>query len=233
MSFESWLQRVDSRFWVPATTSVAGNVTMLIAALWWGTNVHAIVVIYWLETAVVGVATVAKIRRAEGEDDPDHLPNWEYVSFGHNKEKTIHSLVGKPKRIVLWDFIEMYLVMWVIYGIFIVFILPAEYSLTVAPPVVIAVGTLGLTAYHAVSYRRDFINNQEYTQKGPVTVLVDPLQRVFVLVTIGYLSGVAIAILASPVGVVVVLVTAKTVFDIYSHRREHLLSSVETETTVQ
>jgi len=57
---------------------VAANAVPLVGgvALEWG--LHSILVGCWLESAAVCVASVAKIRRTAGEDDPADLPSFEF-----------------------------------------------------------------------------------------------------------------------------------------------------------
>lgn len=58
--------------WTDRRTAVAGlllaNLVPLVGVLGFGWNLHSLLVIYWLESGVVGTAYVAKILRAGGDD---------------------------------------------------------------------------------------------------------------------------------------------------------------------
>lgn len=163
----------------------------------------------------------SEIRQAVGEDDPERLPDWEYSPFGSGRQRTISSLVGTSNETVFREFAATYVVVWLFLGLLTV-TLPGEYAtLDAASPIVVVASTAGLFAYHAISYRRDFIGGREYERKGPVTLMVEPFYRVFVLIATMVLSGVAVAVAGSPAGLAIVFVVAKTYFDVQAHHREH------------
>lgn len=201
---------------------VLANLVPLIGVVRFGWTLHSVLVIYWLESGVIGAAYVAKIRRAEGEDDPDALPEWEFSRFGEAEERSIAELVGEPNRTILSYFIQFYVVFWVFHGAVVLYGLPDEYpSMEPASPRVVAVAAVGLTVSHAISYRVNYLGEQEYRHNGPVTLLSEPLHRTIVLHVAIVLAGIPIELAGSPAGAVALLVALKTYFDLEAHRREH------------
>ena len=192
------------------------NLLPLVGVLAFGWGVHTLLVIYWIESGVIGAAYVQKIRRAEGVDDPDELPSWRVDG------RPIESFVGEPNRRIAGFFARFFGVFWLGHGLFVLVGSPSELpSLGSVSPGAVAVAALGLVAHHAVSYRLDSLEKHEYERNGPVTLVVEPLSRVFVLHVTIVLGAIPVALLGAPVGAVIVMVLAKTTFDIAAHRREH------------
>jgi len=171
-------------------------------------------VVYWLESGVVGVAFAARIRRAEGEDDPGELPS---MSFN---DRPVTSFVGRPKRHVIAFFVFHYGAFWVVHGLF-VLLFPAMFGIEPASPSVVALAGVGLLVHHVVSYRINYVGEREYERVGPVTLMVEPYRRVFVLHLTVVLGAFAVATVGAPVGALAVMVLAKTALDLRGHRREH------------
>lgn len=194
---------------------VAANAVPLVGVLALGWGLHSILVGYWLESAAVGVASVAKIRRAAGDDDPAELPS---MSFN---DTPVESFVGRSNRAVARFFLGHYGAFWAVHGLF-VLLFPAVFSgLAPASPRVVAAAAVGLAAYHAVSYRINYVGGREYERVGPVTLMVEPYRRVFVLHLTVVLGAFAVAWIGAPVGALAVMVLVKTALDLRGHWREH------------
>ena len=202
-------------------TTIVGNAIPLVGVVTYGIDLHALLVVYWIEAGVIGAVTTAKIRHATGTDHPERLPNWEYSPFGSGESRTIRSLVGRSNATIRNEFLATYVGTWLILGLF-VLALPGEYAtLDSGSPGVVVGAAVSISAYHVLSYRVNYLGDEEYERKGPVTLLVEPFPRVFVLLITFVCSGIAITLVGSPVGLLVVLVAAKTYYDIRAHHREH------------
>lgn len=200
-------------------TATAGllvaNLLPLVGVVGFGWDLHSLLVGYWLESGVVGVAFAARILRAEGEDDPEALP-----SFSLN-DRPVASFVGASNRGVAAFFAVHYGTFWVVHGAF-VFVFPFTFEgLAPASPAVVGVAVVGLAGYHLVSYRVNYLGEAEYARTGPVTLMVEPYRRVFVLHLTVVLGAFAVASVGAPVGALIVMVVVKTALDLRGHRREH------------
>ena len=200
-------------------TAVAGlvfaNAVPLVGVVVLGWNLHSLLVGYWLESGAVGVTAVAKVLRAEGTDDPGELPS---LSFN---DRPVDSLVGHPNRLIALFFVSHYGVFWITHGVFVLLFPVIIRGLEPASPRVVAAAALSLAAYHAVSYRINYLGEREYEWNGPVTLMVEPYRRVFVLHVTIVLGAFAVAAIGAPVGALVVMVLAKTGLDLRGHWREH------------
>ncbi|MES3161658.1 MAG: DUF6498-containing protein [Halorubrum sp.] len=200
---------------------IAGNAIPLVSFFIFNVDLHALLVVYWVEVGVIGAATAAKIRRAEGTDNPEELPNWEYSLMGSGESRTIRSLVGKPRGRVFRDFLGTYAVFWG-FLVFPLFSLPDDLAgVEAASPLVVLGAAVALSVTHIVSYRVDFLEGREYEQKGPVTLLVEPFPRLYGLLGTVIFAGATITFTGSPVGLLALIVGAKTYVDVRAHRREH------------
>ena len=205
--------------WDEPRTAIVGlvlaNLVPLVGVVGFGWDLHSLLVVYWLESAVIGAAYVAKIRRAEGEDDPDELPGVKL------NDKPLDSFVGKPNGKVASYFVSHYGGFWLVHGFF-VFIFPFAFpGMEMASPTVVGMALVGLVAYHAVSYRINYLGQCEYEHNGPVTLMIEPYRRVLVLHVTVILGAFAIVELGVPVAALVVMVLVKTLLDLRGHLKEH------------
>ncbi|WP_440990825.1 DUF6498-containing protein [Haloarchaeobius baliensis] len=193
---------------------LAGNAVPLIGVLAFGWSAHSVLVVYWLESGVVGAISVLKILRAEGADDPDALPSMRF------NERSLASFVGSPNRRVARFFVSHYGGFWAVHGVF-VLVFAAAFPLPFASPTDVAVAAVGFVGYHAVSYWQNYVAGREFERNGPVRLMVEPYRRVLVLHVTIVLGFFAVASAGAPVGALVVMVLAKTVLDLWGHWREH------------
>jgi hypothetical protein len=199
-----------------AAALVAGNVVPLVGVVAFDWSLASLLVVYWVESGIVGAFSVAKIRRATGGDDPDDLPS---LSFD---DRSVASFVGEPNDAIARFFIGHYGGFWAIHGGFVV-ALSVTFLADAGPidPVAVAVVAGSLVASHGYSYRVNFVGEREFERAGPVTLMVDPYRRVFVLHLTIVLGAFAVDLVGAPVGALVVMVLAKTALDLRAHRREH------------
>lgn len=206
---------------------ILANLASLAAIWWFDWQAHALLLVYWLETGVVGAIYVAKIRRAEETDDPTAIRSWTEVD-GEPAE----SYVGRSNRSVAKAFVSNYVGVWIFAGVFLAIVPFAEdMPLELANPSVVALAAVGLVGYHVLSYRYEYVGNREYERRGPVSLLVEPAPRFWVLMlTIIFGLG-ATSITRSPVGVIVVLAFLKTCVELLIHRRERKRAIAAAPTT--
>lgn len=194
---------------------VLANAVPLVGVISFGWDIHSLLVVYWVESGVVGIQSVLKILRATGTDDSEALPS---MSFN---DRSVGSFIGAPNRRIARFFVSHYGGFWLVHGLF-VFVLPQSFpGVRFARVDVVGLAAVGLAIYHAISYRTNFIGREEYARTGPVTLMVEPYRRVFVLHVTIVLGGFGVAALGAPVGALAVMVLAKTALDLRGHWTEH------------
>lgn len=208
------MRRTFSGSRVAGAGLVVANLVPLVGVLFYGWNAHTILVVYWLESGVVGVESIPKIRRADGEDDPEELPS---MSFN---DRSVKSFVGDPNSDIAGFFASHYGGFWLVHGVF-VFVFPLAVTSEAASLEVIPLALFGLVVYHAVSYRLNYVEGREFERTGPVTQMIEPYRRVLVLHVTIVLGFFAIGTLGAPAFALAVMVLAKTVLDFWGHWREH------------
>lgn len=193
---------------------VVANLIPLFGVLFGGWNAHSLLVVYWLESAVVGVESLFKILRAKGDDHPEELPQ---MSFN---DTSVNAFVGQAKRAIASFFVFHYGMFWLVHGVF-VLLFPGIGGMDPVSLGVVPLAAAGLVLYHALSYHLNYIGGREYERTGPVTQMVEPYKRVFVLHLTILLGFFGIALVGAPVGALAVMVLVKTALDFWGHWREH------------
>ena len=205
---------------------IATNMLPLFGVLYWGWDLFSILVLYWIESGVVGAINILKIRRAQA---PVTGPISMTVN-GRSVDPTPSALAG--------FFVLHYGIFWVVHGVFVA-VLPlfaATASLGEAfgeapasgpqlgyggfDPVHIVLGTIGLTASHLLSYWFNYIGGQEYRFTDPATQTMRPYGRV-VFMHIIVIVGAWFVIGRDATPLVAFMVLLKTTIDLALHIWEH------------
>jgi Family of unknown function (DUF6498) len=222
----AWLARLPGS----ALVLVAANLVPLIGVLFLGWNLALILVLYWVESGVVGLLNIPKILLARG---PIEIGS-RGVTFG-----LPFALDGQAGMIVRGllaaFFVVHYGIFWAVHGVF-VFLLPTlqsfgEPSLLVNGPgpapwgdveggAIVGAAAL-LLASHGISFLVNYVGRREYLRVSPVQQMFAPYSRVMVM-HLTILFGAFLAfMIGSPVWTIVVMVLVKTVIDLRLHAREH------------
>jgi Family of unknown function (DUF6498) len=214
---------------------VAVNLIPLVGVMFWGWSLMMILVLYWVESGIVGVINIFKIARAEGSEDepPVSLEGSRIViRIGSSMDMT-----GKGSTITF--FIIHYGIFWVVHGVF-VFLLPLFAGLAspqidlTAPNLGIGAmdfgplpldgvlfATIGLTVSHVVSFYVNFLGRGEYLRVTPTEQMFSVYGRVVVLHVTIIAGATVIALFGTPVAALVLLVGVKTLIDLGLHLRAH------------
>jgi hypothetical protein len=221
-----------------AIVLVVVNAIPLIGVAFWGWSLMLILVLYWLESGVVGVINVFKIARAEG--GAAGLP---VTAEGNRVTIRLSGIGGQMGRGLLIGFFVMhYGMFWAVHGVF-VFLMPlfAGMSSGIADPSApglgfgpmdfgplpldgLLIGFALLTASHVVSFFTNYIGRGEYLRVTPQAQMMSVYGRVFVLHVTIIAGAFVIALFGTPFAALVLLVGLKTAIDLFLHLREHRVS---------
>ncbi|WP_276258705.1 DUF6498-containing protein [Haloglomus litoreum] len=187
-----------------ALAVLVGNLVPLAGVRYWGWSLAALLVVYWLESGVVGLLTVPRIGLA-GVDRPLR-PALAALRAG---ETPGHSDAG--------FFVLHYGIFWVVHGVFVVVLvagaveeLPFD-GLGVPSPSVVAVGALGLLGAHLGPFLAGYLADGGYRRTTPDREFLPPYARVVALHLTIVLGAVALAFVGTPLVLLVLLVVFKTV----------------------
>lgn len=178
-----------------AAVVLVGNLVPLFGVVELGWGLTALLVVYWLESGLVGVLTVPRILVA-GIDAPlDDLPSAERNT-------------GDAQF-----FVFHYGLFWFVHGVFVaVFVLwlgvPTLPGLTA---IVLGAGSLLVAHLGATA---DYLLNDHYRLSNPDAEFFRPYPRVMALHFTIVFGSIGVAVLGSPLVLIVILVGVKTVADL-------------------
>lgn len=221
---------------VSALLLIAVNAMPIIGVAFWGWSLMMVLVLYWMESGIVGVINVFKIARAQGSTASD-VP----IIFGGARMTVRMSGIAAntARGAIIGFFILHYGIFWMVHGVF-VFMMPlfaglANPKLDPASPSFglgpmdfgplpldgLLLGGVLLTASHVVSYHTNFIGRGEYLRVSPQVQMLSVYGRVVVLHVTIIGGAVVIGMFGTPLAALVLLIGAKTVLDLFLHLREH------------
>jgi hypothetical protein len=214
---------------------VAVNLIPLVGVAFWGWSLMMILVLYWLESGIVGVINVFKIARAQGGSDEHPV-----TVVGNRVTIRMTGIASSMSRAPLIGFFILhYGIFWAVHGVF-VFLMPLFAGLT--NPVVdpfapgfgigpmdfgplpfdgLVLSTGLLAASHVVSYFTNYIGRGEYLRATPAGQMMSVYGRVVVLHLTIILGAFVIGAFGTPIAALVLLVGLKTLIDVGLHLREH------------
>ncbi|MBK8099691.1 MAG: hypothetical protein IPK26_21505 [Planctomycetes bacterium] len=201
---------------------IAANVIPLVGTLFLEWDMGAVLALYWLETAVIGVFTVLKLLTVENAGPP--LP------MGGRLFMAVFFCV----HFGLFQFVH---------GVFLVFLLlfgdrgdsfsplqaPARLldSLTGTSEVV---AVLGVIISHAVSFVANWLIGRERERLPAQVVLFSPYRRVVAMHLTLLLGAFVTLAIGSTTVLLAILVIAKTIADARAHASQHRLARIAAPT---
>lgn len=219
------LERVVHSSWLSVLLLIAVNAIPLVGVLYLGWDIFTLLILYWIESGVVGIINVAKMARAEGSRAS--TPSGPFPVRG--------LATTAPKGCLIPFFILHYGIFWLVHGVF-VLLLPIfvglgglisrpTAGLVVEGPRIsaegIVVATLALIASHAVSFYVNFVRGGEYRTASPGGLMLAPYGRVVVLHVTILLGSMLVFALGQPVALLLLLVVLKTALDLILHVVSH------------
>ena len=208
-----------------AVLLVAVNLVPLIGVAFWGWSLMLILVLYWIESGIIGAFNVLKMAAAQGTEIG--IP-------GSRIAIRINGVAGGLARgATIGFFILHYGIFWVVHGIF-VFLLPvfagmgsvvngsfAPADFGPLPLDGLILSALALAVSHGVSYYTKYLGRGEYLRVSPQQQMMSVYGRVIVL-HITILGGAfMVAWFGTPIAALALLVGLKIVTDLFFHLREH------------
>ena len=188
-----------------------GNLVPLLGVLLFGWSLPEILLVYWIETAVVGGIGALKIRAAidlggAGSDTP---------AVARQRRGS-----GGGVYAVVW--LAVYLLFWAILGTAVVQIVNGGFyegasatGFAGVPLGSIIGGSLSLVIGHLFAYYREYIRGERYLTDSLLSLSRPPFARPMVLVGTIVVGGVGTAVIGAPVGFLVAMVLAKTTIEIW------------------
>lgn len=206
-------------FVVSIAALVLANLVTVAGVVLFGWSLMQILVVFWIESAIVGLLNVPKIAMARGGATATELAE-----------------VGRSvatKAFLVPFFIFHYGLFWVVHGVFL-WTLPLTAQLWSDAPFgstspdfgrvdggEVLYATVVLLASHVVSFVVHYVARKEYLQVTANQQMFAVYGRVAVLHAVILAGGLVVGRLGSPLGILAVLVGGKVVLDVLFHYNEH------------
>lgn len=184
------------------------NAVPLLGALFLDWKLLSIIVVYWAESAVVGLYNIIRMMMAPVERKAFMIPffifHYGFFMLGHYVAIVIFGIFTGDRSMVN-------------IGLF----APFYTDRTVLSAV------LAMFVSHGVSFFQNYIGRKEYLGTTVDVQMIRPYERIVVMHVAILASAFAIALtdFDRPVTAVVILILLKTILDFHSHRREHRKSA--------
>ncbi len=214
--------------WLSAAVLVAVNMVPLVGVAFWGWSLMLILVLYWIESGIVGFINVFKIARAAG-------PSSMRVGGSRVTLRMSGMAAGLARGGIIGFFILHYGIFWTVHGVF-VFLLPLFAGMSSVEPGASGLGpndfgplplesvgfsALGLAASHGISFFVNYLGRGEYLHVSPEQQMMSVYGRVFVLHITILAGAFLVGFFGTPFAALVLLVGLKTLIDLWFHLREH------------
>lgn len=198
---------------------VGANLVPLIGVIQLGWSPFEILVLYWIESGLIGALNVPKILLAGGDPGGDHgTLRINGMPVGSDAAGPILN------TFIAGFFIVHYGIFWVVHGVFVLFGLPAFAGADgIAGASLSAIGLVAVSflASHGVSFAVNYIGDEEYRTSSPGQQMMRPYGRVIVMHVTIVAGGFVVAILGSSVALLALLIVLKTAIDVRAHLNEH------------
>lgn len=198
------------KFPLPEIFLLLGNAVPLFGALFLDWKLLSIIVVYWAESAVVGLYNIIRMMMAPGERKSFMIPffmfHYGFFMLGHYVAIIIFGIFTGDRSIIN-------------IGLF----APLYADRTVLSAV------LAMFVSHGVSFLQNFVGRKEYLNTTVDVQMIRPYGRIVVMHVAILASAFAIALtdFDRPVTAVAILIVLKTILDYISHRKERRKAEID------
>ncbi len=194
---------------VSVISLIISNLIPIVGVIFWQWNITDIIFLYWIETLVMGVLNIPKIKKAQGLPENDQKKDIKINGVDINQFN---------KKGLIRFFLFTYIIFNIMHFILIlvIFGLPSMtlYSILIA--------SLSIFISHYISYKTNFIGKNEYLNISPARVALQPESRILIVTLVVMLGGFFTQkLFGGNFMALIILVTLKILVDLYSHTLEH------------
>jgi hypothetical protein len=222
----------------PALLALIGaNLLPLAGVLFGGWTVWEVLLVYWIESGIVGLFSVPRILLAAGSSANSTFSmtiNGRPVDVS-GPETPVDGLHVYPENVPIAGFFCLhYGIFWVVHGVFVLsfplFVGGVEGGTLFGTLAAVGLAVAGLLVSHGVSFVTNYVGRAEYRHTSAGERMSVPYGRVVVLHVTIILGAFLVGSLGSPLPALVLLVVLKTAIDLAAHLREHRRAGGRTDT---
>jgi hypothetical protein len=203
---------------------VAVNLVPLAGVVFFGWSLAVVLVIYWVESGIIGAFNVPKILLAPGSEEPANFSatiNGRQVDLSGPPEPRDGLHLYPENADIAGFFVMHYGVFWLVHGVFVFTVFVSSPFSGGLALTTIFLGVVGMVVSHAGSFLVNFVGHEEYRAASPGLQMKEPYRRVIVLHVTIILGAFGATMVGTPLAALVLLIGLKTVTDLYAHLAEH------------
>lgn len=208
----------------PAWFIILINVYPIAGVLALGWDYFIIVLLYIIETVIIGIYNAAKMATAKGEinqedDSEDSFSNSAFT------DETGQTKSGCIKVFLIPFFLFHYNFFVAVQSVF-VFIISGQmgnrdFSISEILNFDFAGAVLFIILSHGYSFYTHYIQGGEYKKVSPPRLMIQPYKRIFIQQITVIFGTMIIMVTGAPVFFLVLLIILKTAVDIHAHLKLH------------
>lgn len=200
-------------------TLILANLVPLAGVLFLNWSAFSIVLLYWLESLIIGFWNVLKMAKAQGRSKDGQRPH-----IIVNKEK----VYANARPLIIVFFLIHYGIFMMGHGFFIVIFMSILDQSSIDPLGILA-GFVSLFVSHGISFLGNYIGNKEYERVSINQQMMKPYGRVFIMQFVIVFGSFLAITTQSPQIFVAFLVVLKIIADLGGHFWEHHTRTREAE----
>jgi hypothetical protein len=191
---------------------IAANIIPLLGVVFFGWQITTLLTVYWAETGVIGLYSLAKIFTSSPGG-----------SGGGDIDNQAHAF-GTAYKILIGGFFCVHFgVFMLVHGVFLFAFFAQSTSIEAFNFAGVFAAIIGLFISHGISFYRNYLKGGEYKKLNPKNLMSQPYQRVIIMHFVIIIGAFATTLLGGfRMVALVLLVVLKTVVDLRSHIQEHM-----------
>ena len=201
------------------------NVYPIFGVLFFGWDYFVIVLLYIIETVIIGLINILKMAKADGRLSEEDKKKMNFKDADRVQAKSLEENPGCMKFFLIPFFLVHYNMFVVVQTIFVVVISSQfgnrEISIEQFLNLDFIFSLVFLFGSHLYSYIENYIKRGEYKQSSTIGLMFQPYKRI-VIQQITVIGGTFIIMSTqAPVFFLVVLIALKIIFDLRAHFKIH------------
>ncbi len=181
-------------FTLPLVLLIVSNLLPIAGAIQFGWNLYTLLLLYWIENAIVGILTIAKMTNASKKGE-----------------------LGKSRSYQAIFFVAHYSTFWVLHGVVLVTVFQIAGARTHGMWQLFLVTLLLYAVHHGVSHRKNWLGLGEYERMSSTDVMALPYVRVGGVLLLTLVGGVVVWQLGEPPMALAALAALKLIVDAASY----------------
>jgi len=215
------LRSTDIRRTLSLAALGLSNVLPLVGVFYWGWDVGSLVVVYWSENLIIGAFTLVKLLAASplkgllaGVVFVIH-----YGGFCAVHGVFVLILAAEQQPAIMEG------EPWPLFLVFVQLLIDVVRAVLAMAPAEWLVAFAALAVSHGISLVLNYFRGGEHREHDARSLMAAPYRRIVIMHLAILAGGFGVAVVGSPLPLLVLLVVLKLVLDVWLHIREHRTSA--------